>query len=378
MSGQNTMTTSESCLQLRHCYMLTLLRAIAGIGTLLSLQVTPSPLAFWAIALGITFCLWAFLTFLVVCYWRTQARRLWPLALAIDLALCVAVNLLFAPLPSSLAAAAFLLPAYGWAIAYGVVGALIVLLTFCWSELIIALLRLSTNQPPASWLSMLLWFLVISLTAGLHLLLRRRRHLLAFIFSNQSNSPLQLGSPAFQLSESLRPEATENRESASLQSSLSLSPYCGPNVTLASGSPLIHDTLPGVQVPVLLAALETAFAAYGVKLDQHRQRLESALEALKHPHMADPAQFACCLRCLLQEAEYNWQQRAALSAREWELLNLLAEGLSYRQIGQRLYLSPSTVKTHMRNLQQKLGVSGKEKMLRLARARGWIKDQARQ
>jgi DNA-binding CsgD family transcriptional regulator len=126
----------------------------------------------------------------------------------------------------------------------------------------------------------------------------------------------------------------------------------------------------------LLKALEVAFAPYGVRLDQHRPQLESALEALRDPQIADPSQFTCCLQHLLREAEDHWQQRAMLSAREWELLRLLAEGLSYRQIGRRLYLSPSTVKTHMRNLQQKLGVAGREEILRLALARGWISDVA--
>ncbi|WP_297161850.1 helix-turn-helix transcriptional regulator, partial [Thermogemmatispora sp.] len=341
-----------------------------------SLRVISSPFALWAATLGITFCSWALLALLIILFWKQQGRRLWPLALAIDLALCVAANLLFAPLPSSIAAAAFLLPAYGWAIAYGVGGVLIVLLTFCWSELVLALARLSTNQPPANWLATLLWLLLISLTAALHLLLSRRQPLLVPIFNTQSDALLQPGSPAFQPSESQQADEAGKRERAAPQIISTVTLHCDPNATSLAGGPLHRDALPGVQASLLLTALEVAFAPYGVKLDQHRQQLECALEALTCPHTADPSQFVCCLQQLLQEAEHHWQQRAALSAREWELLRLLAEGLSYRQIGQRLYLSPSTVKTHMRHIQKKLGVVGREELLRLARVRCWINDTA--
>ncbi|MBE3568451.1 MAG: response regulator transcription factor [Thermogemmatispora sp.] len=188
-------------------------------------------------------------------------------------------------------------------------------------------------------------------------MLSRRQLLLAPIFNTQSDALLQPGSPAFPLSESQKADAAGNsREQASPQIISTVPLHCDPNATSLAERSLHWDAIPGIQASLLLTALEVAFGPYGVKLDQHRQQLERALEALTYPHTADPSQFVCCLQRLLQEAEHHWQQRAALSAREWELLHLLAEGLSYRQIGQRLYLSPSTVKTHMRHLQQKLGV----------------------
>jgi DNA-binding NarL/FixJ family response regulator len=48
--------------------------------------------------------------------------------------------------------------------------------------------------------------------------------------------------------------------------------------------------------------------------------------------------------------------RTALSAREREVLQLLAEGLSSPQISQRLFVATSTVETHRRNLMRKLGI----------------------
>jgi two-component system nitrate/nitrite response regulator NarL len=46
-----------------------------------------------------------------------------------------------------------------------------------------------------------------------------------------------------------------------------------------------------------------------------------------------------------------------LSERESEVLRLIADGLSAPEIGTRLYISSSTVKTHIRKLFEKLGVS---------------------
>ncbi|MBV8965307.1 MAG: response regulator transcription factor [Mycobacteriaceae bacterium] len=46
-----------------------------------------------------------------------------------------------------------------------------------------------------------------------------------------------------------------------------------------------------------------------------------------------------------------------LSPREREVLDLIAEGLSIPAIAARLYLAPSTVKTHVQRLYEKLGVS---------------------
>ncbi len=47
----------------------------------------------------------------------------------------------------------------------------------------------------------------------------------------------------------------------------------------------------------------------------------------------------------------------ALSARELEILKLIVDGQSNPEIAAQLYVSPHTVKTHVSNILQKLGVS---------------------
>jgi DNA-binding CsgD family transcriptional regulator len=61
-----------------------------------------------------------------------------------------------------------------------------------------------------------------------------------------------------------------------------------------------------------------------------------------------------------------------LSARELEVLKLVAEGLTDSQVAQRLYLSPRTVGHHPRSVYRKLGVSSRTAALREASGRGLI------
>jgi two-component system nitrate/nitrite response regulator NarL len=46
-----------------------------------------------------------------------------------------------------------------------------------------------------------------------------------------------------------------------------------------------------------------------------------------------------------------------LTARELEILALAADGRTGPQIGRELYVSPATVKTHLKNIYEKLGVT---------------------
>ncbi len=48
-----------------------------------------------------------------------------------------------------------------------------------------------------------------------------------------------------------------------------------------------------------------------------------------------------------------------LTAREKDVLELLAQGLTYKEMSERLFVSPETVKKHMKNIYSKLHVTNK-------------------
>ncbi|MFC0211623.1 LuxR C-terminal-related transcriptional regulator [Paenibacillus chartarius] len=62
-----------------------------------------------------------------------------------------------------------------------------------------------------------------------------------------------------------------------------------------------------------------------------------------------------------------------LTPRELEVLQLIADGLSNRQIGERLYLALDTVKGHNRRIFEKLQVQRRTEAIALARKLGWIR-----
>lgn len=63
----------------------------------------------------------------------------------------------------------------------------------------------------------------------------------------------------------------------------------------------------------------------------------------------------------------------ALSAREIEVLGLVAAGKSNRDIGRELFLSEATVKSHLVHIFTKLGVSSRTKAVAAAREAGTIR-----
>jgi len=56
-----------------------------------------------------------------------------------------------------------------------------------------------------------------------------------------------------------------------------------------------------------------------------------------------------------------------LSAREWEVMELLADGLSTDEVAARLFLSPTTVRVHVSTVLKKLRVTDRQSALKILR-----------
>ncbi len=61
-----------------------------------------------------------------------------------------------------------------------------------------------------------------------------------------------------------------------------------------------------------------------------------------------------------------------LTRRENEVLRLIAEGLTSKEIAEKLFLSPTTVNTHRANLMQKLGIHDMARLVRFAMEHGLV------
>lgn len=63
-----------------------------------------------------------------------------------------------------------------------------------------------------------------------------------------------------------------------------------------------------------------------------------------------------------------------LSERELDVLTLLVEGLSDREIGEKLFLAESTVKKHVSNIRSKLGAANRTEAVSIALRKGFIQQ----
>jgi DNA-binding NarL/FixJ family response regulator len=58
-----------------------------------------------------------------------------------------------------------------------------------------------------------------------------------------------------------------------------------------------------------------------------------------------------------------------LTDREWEVLELMRQGLTTQEIGDRLFISPVTVRTHISSILRKLHVPSREEAVALVDSR---------
>jgi two-component system nitrate/nitrite response regulator NarL len=66
-----------------------------------------------------------------------------------------------------------------------------------------------------------------------------------------------------------------------------------------------------------------------------------------------------------------------LTSREIEILRLIGDGLKNQEIAKRLYLSVHTVKNHVHNILERLGVNSRWSAVAHASAKGWLQPKRR-
>jgi predicted ATPase/DNA-binding CsgD family transcriptional regulator len=71
-------------------------------------------------------------------------------------------------------------------------------------------------------------------------------------------------------------------------------------------------------------------------------------------------------------SQHTDQRQSPLTAREQEVLRLVAEGRSSKEIGRRLFLSPSTVNHHIQSIFNKLGVDTRAQAVAVAAQQGLL------
>jgi DNA-binding NarL/FixJ family response regulator len=143
-----------------------------------------------------------------------------------------------------------------------------------------------------------------------------------------------------------------------------------PRVDGVEATRLIRERAPGVEVVVLttyaddesvMAALRAGARSYLTK-DASSEEIERAVrDAFRGRTRLDPAVQERLVEMVTSGppvAERTARPPGgALTERETEVLQLMAEGMSNRDIAARLFVTEATVKTHVNNVFGKLGVN---------------------
>ncbi|HEX3733234.1 MAG TPA: response regulator transcription factor [Mycobacteriales bacterium] len=101
-------------------------------------------------------------------------------------------------------------------------------------------------------------------------------------------------------------------------------------------------------------ALAAGASGYLTK-EADREEIAAAVAQCARGERYVPAQLAGKLAGEVHQRSRG--EAALLSPRELEAVRMIAEGLSVPQMAERLHLAPTTVRTHVQNLYEKLGVS---------------------
>ncbi len=124
-----------------------------------------------------------------------------------------------------------------------------------------------------------------------------------------------------------------------------------------------------LQSDTVYAAIAAGVRAYLSK-SWSSQRICDALLAVSRGEVVLPEEVQAGLAAAIRSHAAGG--RPSLSRREHEVLVLIADGLTAPAVGERLHVSPATVKTHLKTLYEKLGVSDRAAAVAEAMRRGLI------
>jgi two-component system response regulator DevR len=106
----------------------------------------------------------------------------------------------------------------------------------------------------------------------------------------------------------------------------------------------------------LFAAIMAGAAGYVLKQVTGQDLLHAVRHVAGGGSLLDPSVTARVMERLREGAPEEPDELKSLTAQERRILELVAEGLTNRQIGERLFLAEKTVKNYMSNVLSKLGL----------------------
>jgi DNA-binding NarL/FixJ family response regulator len=130
------------------------------------------------------------------------------------------------------------------------------------------------------------------------------------------------------------------------------------------------------KVDYIAEAFQSGAAGYVIKESAAEGLLKGIETVLKGEYFLDSAVSPQVVKTLMKlprkEAKITDAQYGSLTAREQEVLRLLAEGLPSKKIAEKLFISPKTVENHRANIMNKLDLHSTIELVRYAAKIGLI------
>lgn len=109
-------------------------------------------------------------------------------------------------------------------------------------------------------------------------------------------------------------------------------------------------------------ALKSGAKGYITKTTQPSKILDAIVEVY-HGGSPMSSNIARKVVASFHKQQQETAEMKKLTEREKEILHLLSEGLRYKEIADKLFLSTETVRTHIRNIYEKLQVNSRTEAL---------------
>ncbi len=163
-----------------------------------------------------------------------------------------------------------------------------------------------------------------------------------------------------------------------LQPDIVLMDLVMPDMNGVDATQVIHERWPQIQVIALTSfqekdLVQEALQAGAISYLLKNITGQELADAIRAAHAGRPTLAPEALQALIQAQSEDEGIGEDLTAREQEVLELLAHGLSNPDIADRLYISRSTVKAHVSNILSKLGVSSRTEAISLAYQKRLVK-----
>lgn len=142
----------------------------------------------------------------------------------------------------------------------------------------------------------------------------------------------------------------------------------------------IRDDAPDTRIIILTTfetdnyifrGVEAGASGYLLK-DASSEELIEAIRAVQRGESPVEPRVASKILERLSTGSMASPEQETLSAREFEVLQLLASGATNKEIAEKLFLTENTTKSHLRHIYDKLGVRGRTQALLEASKRGLI------